>query len=843
MIYLFDCEVFRYDWIFCFKRLSDGTWYDFHNDPAGVSLFMETLEPLLGGFNNKHYDQFILKGILSGMEPEEVKALNDYIIGGGNGWEYPGLRDCRIRFDQFDLMDDMQMGLSLKAIEAHLDMNIQETEVDFDLDRPLTEEELAKTLRYCHADVDATEALHDLRIPYLNAKRELGKMCGLTEAQSLYMTNAKLTAAYLGAVAPATPRTDERNYVYPPNLRREYVDHQVFQFFDRMHDRSVPDEDLWSSKLDMEIGGCPVRVAYGGIHGALPNYREDAEGDRIIRNYDVASLYPSLMIRCGYTSRNIPDPGKFEETFHTRLAAKKSGDKVTANTLKLVLNTTYGAMLNQYNPLYDPLMGRSVCVSGQLFLSELAGQYVAAIPSLKLIQINTDGIMVSLEKSELPTLYSINAEWEKRTGFALEEDQISRIVQKDVNNYVMVTTDGKTKTKGGYLTYGIAPAGAFNVNNSLVCVKKALTDFFVKGKPVEESILENDRMEDFQIIAKAGSKYSAVYHIVNGRRDKVQRVNRVFATADPIHGNLVKVHAATGREAKIESLPEHCLIDNDHLLLLELVDKQFYIDLARKRVNDFLGIEEKKGRKQKMEATETVKTETPKTPRKKAPAATNLYRKLLEARIRFLQAGVKKTGVNRQLEFTYFDLEDIVPVALPIFAELGLLPVTNFGDDQATMTVIDVDDPEQQIDFYCDMPKLEPNKATNPVQAQGATQTYMRRYLYMQALDIVENDVMDKNAGKPAPAEKPHTPPPTPAQRQEVKEQVTAPAENADDIQLGQLKKSLALLREMDPSREEAIQQIAIATKGFTEISRKECETLLIQVGQMIAAAESKGAK
>ena len=78
------------------------------------------------------------------------------------------------------------------------------------------------------------------------------------------------------------------------------------------------------------------------------------------------------MTLMGYTSRNIPSPDVYAATIERRVKAKRAGDKATANALKLVLNTTYGAMLNKYNALYDPLMGRSVCISGQLFLLELA---------------------------------------------------------------------------------------------------------------------------------------------------------------------------------------------------------------------------------------------------------------------------------------------------------------------------------------------------------------------------------------------------------------------------------------------------------------------------------------
>ena len=165
----------------------------------------------------------------------------------------------------------------------------------------------------------------------------------------------------------------------------------------------------------------------------------------------------------GYTSRNIPNPKVYADMLERRIQAKRSGDKATANALKLVANTTYGAMLNQYNDLYDPLMGRSVCISGQLYLLELANHLASDCPTLKVIQLNTDGIMVSFEESEYLKVTEITQEWQDRTGFELEEDCISEIVQKDVNNYVEIAIDGSTKIKGGQLVRGIAPAGAFNI--------------------------------------------------------------------------------------------------------------------------------------------------------------------------------------------------------------------------------------------------------------------------------------------------------------------------------------------------------------------------------------------
>ena len=85
------------------------------------------------------------------------------------------------------------------------------------------------------------------------------------------MTNAKLTAAFLGAVE--TPHDDEREYQYPAKLRREYIPPEVFEFFDRLHDKSIPDNVVFSEKLKIMVGDCPVTLGYGGIHGAIPYYR------------------------------------------------------------------------------------------------------------------------------------------------------------------------------------------------------------------------------------------------------------------------------------------------------------------------------------------------------------------------------------------------------------------------------------------------------------------------------------------------------------------------------------------------------------------------------------------
>lgn len=595
-IFIFDCEVFAHDWLFVFKEIATGEYTVIHNDNDAVVAFMER-NPFLGGFNNKHYDNFILKGVMCGLTPGQIKEINDLIIVEEvNGWDIPVLREYRVYFDSFDLMDDCQVGLSLKAIEAHLGIPIEETEVDFNITHRLSEKELQETIYYCKYDVDATEKLYHLRQAYLKNKVTLGKARNLTDRQAMYMTNAKLTSVYLKAQKPEKPWNDERNYQYPEKLLRQYIPQGVFDFFDRMKDDRIPNDELFSSKLEIMVGVCPCTIAYGGIHGAIPTYVEEATETRTIRNKDVASYYPHLMTLMGYCSRNMPSPKMFEDTLEERVAAKKAGDKATANALKLVLNTTYGAMLNgkdgtAFNDLYDPLMGRSVCISGQLFLLELSEHLIAECPTLKIIQLNTDGIMVSFDHEDEAKYQEITQEWQDRTGFELEEDFIRKIVQKDVNNYVEVPADGgEPKVKGGQLVRGIAPAGAFNINNNAVVVARAIKQYFIDGTPPEETIAASENILDFQLIAKAGGKYSQCYHLVGGEKVIVQKVNRVYAVSDKSKGTVYKTHAVTGRDAKVAGLPTHCAIDNNNNLSIEVVDRKWYVKLAKKYINDFLGI-------------------------------------------------------------------------------------------------------------------------------------------------------------------------------------------------------------------------------------------------------------
>ena len=228
----------------------------------------------------------------------------------------------------------------------------------------------------------------------------------------------------------------------------------------------------------------------------------------------------------------------------------------------------------------------------------------------------------------------------------------------------------------------------------------------------------------------------------------------------------------------------------------------------------------------------------------------NALAKLQLARLKFLQAGVKKTGKNM-----YFELQDIVPTAESIFAEVGLLMVPTVGKDFATAKVYNCDDREEEpVVFEVPFTQIAPiisntgKVVTNEMQALGSSITYIRRYLWQLVLDIIEADSIDNISGgddgqeAPTPLpKKTRKAPVTQEQRQEIKSELTSAPENAaSEEQISNLKTSLKKLMELDPEQESFVQSVAVKTEGFTKITADVCDQLIAGVNEMLTAYDSQ---
>lgn len=305
---------------------------------------------------------------------------------------------------------------------------------------------------------------------------------------------------------------------------------------------------------------------------------------RAMIKYGTSAYYASLMIEYGYESRNIKDPEKFADMYHTRLKYKAMKDK-RANPLKVAINSVYGAMKDRFNPLYDPRQANNVCVTGQLLLLDLL-EHLELAKCCSIIQSNTDGILAMLNNrpSAYERFMDVCNEWQERSRMTLEFDEYCEIYQSDVNNYVIIDAEGGYKGKGG------VAKKLSRLDNDLPILNTALKNYMVKGIPLENTILQCEDLMQFQKICRLSGKYEYVKH--NGQNFS-EKTFRVFASIREGDTTLYKVKNKGGNlvPEKFANCSEHVFIDNTDVQgkpVPDFLDKGWYIAEAHKRLLRFM---------------------------------------------------------------------------------------------------------------------------------------------------------------------------------------------------------------------------------------------------------------
>lgn len=335
---------------------------------------------------------------------------------------------------------------------------------------------------------------------------------------------------------------------------------------------------------------------------------------RILCNFDVASLYPTLVRIFGYSSRNQKDKNKYIETLDMRLDAKykRTAQEILDSLavthddlnkgLKLPINAYTGALRATFNALYDPLQGFSICTTGQLLILQLIYD-LQKIPTLEMVSANTDAVMFTIEEENKPKAIDVLDAWQKHTGLELEEDKIVKIIMRDVNNYceILEVKDGyKVNYKGGEFKgnhnfkwnketqkFDYSFEDDFETN-SLTIISEAMLKNLLFNIPVEETINKCDDIFRFQMITHLGHTYEKLVQESPEGDIELQRNNRIYAGKKP-SGIIVKVKY-DGRRDSLAQCPTNPIVDNANQCCIDDVDKQWYIKLAKQKLNDFRGV-------------------------------------------------------------------------------------------------------------------------------------------------------------------------------------------------------------------------------------------------------------
>lgn len=620
----YDFEVFKHDWLAVFVDVTRKTEQVIVNNPDELkALYEANTSNIWVGFNNRHYDQYIMKGILLGLDP---KRINDWIIvQKREGWQFSSVFN-KIPMTNYDVMPNPPVGL--KTMEGFLGSNIKETGVPFDIDRKLTKAEIEETIKYCRHDVEQTIKVFLEKIDEFNAMHGIVQAFpDMVSLANIGDSEARITAKVLGCVRKNF--NDEFDYFFLPCLRLNKYKY-VQDWFEEKRKEALSldlqncdkyDKQLWykTQNLDTVVAGIPHSFGFGGLHGAAstPIHKTGQ-----ILHVDVNNYYPSMLIAWGLVTRAATNDN-YTQVYKTRkalkkgqVAAAKAGDKAEAKRLKKaqlpykkMLNALSGGMKDETNPAYDPRNNNCMCINGQLMLLDLI-EHLEVIPGFELIQSNTDGLIIWIPDTDeaFEMVDDICWEWEQRCSteyceILLELDNISEIYQKDVNNYLWIGSDGGVERIGAYVKELSA------VDNDLPILNKALVEYMVHKTPVEQTINQCDDLIMFQKIVKLSEKYDWVEHehctpvitkkgvrVIKEIYEYPEKVKytyksyRVFASNSQDDGRLLRRKKVKPKGEKFGNTPDHCFICNDDVCGVKVptnLDKSWYIELAKKRLKQF----------------------------------------------------------------------------------------------------------------------------------------------------------------------------------------------------------------------------------------------------------------
>lgn len=499
-----DIEVYKNYFLALFMN-EDGKVkrFEIFNDngdtfPSGEVLKLMTTPGVeIVTFNGDNYDIPILTYALVTPDTAKIKKCSDRIIERGvKPWHFyrdEGLKKPDI--NHIDLFEVAPGRVGLKLYGGRLNSKKLQ-ELPIAPDSLISESDVELLRKYCRNDTVVTKDLYNALKDQINLRRNMSEVyrVDLRSKSDAQIAEAVLKAEFtrLTGDVPSKVGASRSNFLYQPPKYIGFKTELLRNVLDTVCSAEmVLDEETGHVKmpkaideLKIEIGGSRYKIGIGGLHSQESETAHYADAENLLIDRDVESYYPRLMLNMNMR------PGGFGEHFNAvygsildeRLAAKHAGDMVKSNSLKIVLNGTFGKTSNKYSTLYSPEFMVRTTLTGQLTLLMLIE--ALEIRGIPVVSANTDGIVIKCPRVRKADLDALIDRWEKHTGLKTEETTYRALYSRDVNNYIAVKENGSAKAKGVYSQTSLSK------NPQTPICAEAVISCLTKGIPVETTIRE-----------------------------------------------------------------------------------------------------------------------------------------------------------------------------------------------------------------------------------------------------------------------------------------------------------------------------------------------------------------
>ena len=521
----------------------------------------------------------------------------------GEFQEYPEWHMCIKQIDVFKLnhWDNMAKRSSLKWIEYTMDWdNILDMPIHHDTEIN-TQDQLDLVIEYCINDVEATKEIFNRCKPLIALRKNLTEKYNINLFSASEPRISKEIFAYYLSKELDMPRYEVkklrtfRNVIKVKDLILDYIKFDTVEFKSLLEKfRTVevnPNYTKGGFRSSVVYKGVKTDFGLGGAHGATAPGVYESDTERVIMSSDVTSFYPNLAIVNKYAPAHIPKE-KFCELYQWFFDERKKIPKSDPMNYvyKIILNSTYGLSNDKNSFLYDPQFTMFITVNGQLTLMMLYEMIMTRIPNAVALMQNTDGVETIIPREHIDAYMEVCKEWEQITGLNLEHDQYSKLVLADVNNYIAVDTNGKSKCKGRFEYEGLA----LHKNKSKLIIPKALYAYFVDGTLPEHTIKHNRNILDYCIGAKSkGAWRQHSVYVKDGvaHKDVLQKINRYYISNKGC--KIVKINKSDNREIQLESgqwvQTVMNKIENKKWSDYDINEK-YYLNAIEKEINNIIGV-------------------------------------------------------------------------------------------------------------------------------------------------------------------------------------------------------------------------------------------------------------